>query len=301
MKKLEVLVLIGIPGSGKSTFSKDFVRNNSDWIRVNRDDFRDMLKNSQTCENKIEDMITGLVNDVISSSLSRKLNVIVDNTNLKVKYINSIIDTFKYSASINYRVFDISKDKAIERDNNRDKKVGKLVINKMYNDYKILLDSFDFQPVRKILHRPNILPDFKSKLKDVVIFDIDGTLALMGNRGTFDWMKVYKDDINLIVSEQVEFHKSKGREIFVVTGRDEVCRKVTEDWLELYGIEYDRLIMRPKDDFRKDTLIKKEIYENEIVGKYNLLCVYDDRIQVLDMWYDQSIFTFNVNQGLHKF
>jgi hypothetical protein len=59
-------------------------------------------------------MITGLVNDVISSSLSRKLNVIVDNTNLKVKYINSIIDTFKYSAS-NYRVFDISKDKAIER------------------------------------------------------------------------------------------------------------------------------------------------------------------------------------------
>jgi hypothetical protein len=63
-----------------------------------------MLKTSQTCENKIEDMITGLVNDVISSSLSRKLNVIVDNTNLKVKYINSIIDTFKYSASINYRV-----------------------------------------------------------------------------------------------------------------------------------------------------------------------------------------------------
>jgi hypothetical protein len=60
-----------------------------------------MLKTSQTCENKIEDMITGLVNDVISSSLSRKLNVIVDNTNLKVKYINSIIDTFKYSASIN--------------------------------------------------------------------------------------------------------------------------------------------------------------------------------------------------------
>jgi predicted kinase len=60
-EKLEVLVLIGIPGSGKSTWAKDFVSNNSDWIRVNRDDFRDMLKTSQTCENKIEDMITGLV------------------------------------------------------------------------------------------------------------------------------------------------------------------------------------------------------------------------------------------------
>jgi predicted kinase len=177
-EKLEVLVLIGIPGSGKSTWAKDFVSNNSDWIRVNRDDFRDMLKTSQTCENKIEDMITGLVNDVISSSLSRKLNVIVDNTNLKVKYINSIIDTFKYSASINYRVFDISKDKQL-KGITEIKKVGKLVINKMYKDYKILLDSFDFQPVSKISHRPNILPDFESKLKDVVIFDIDGTLALM--------------------------------------------------------------------------------------------------------------------------
>jgi hypothetical protein len=47
--------------------------------------------------------------------------------------------------------------------------------------------------------------------------------------------------------------------------------------------------MRPKDDFRRYTN-QKEKYENEI-GKYNLLCVYDDRIQVLDMWYDQSIFT----------
>jgi predicted kinase len=113
------LVLIGIPGSGKSTWAKDFVSNNSDWIRVNRDDFRDMLKTSQTCENKIEDMIW-FSKWCYSSSLSRKLNVIVDNTNLKVKYINSIIDTFKYS--INYRVFDISKDKANWKDNNRDKK-----------------------------------------------------------------------------------------------------------------------------------------------------------------------------------
>jgi hypothetical protein len=64
-------------------------------------------------------------------------------------------------------------------------------------------------------------------------------------------MKVYKDDINLIVSEQVEFHKSKGREIFVVTGRDEVCRKITEDWLELYGIEYDRLIRDQKMTLEK--------------------------------------------------
>jgi predicted kinase len=36
MKKdnLKILILIGIPASGKSTWSKDFVRNNEKWVRV---------------------------------------------------------------------------------------------------------------------------------------------------------------------------------------------------------------------------------------------------------------------------
>ena len=299
MKKsnLKILILIGIPASGKSTWAKDYVRRNADWIRVNRDDFRKMLKNAQVCEPKIEDLITSLVNDTISKSLMKKQNVIVDNTNLKERYINDIIKEFSHSADIDYRVFDISLDKAIERDEARDPKVGEGVIKKMFKDYKNLVDSFGFQPITKSEHRPQIVPDFKSGLPDAVIFDIDGTLALMKNRGPFDWMKVDRDDVNEIVKEQVGFHKSLGRKIIVVSGRDESCREITENWMEVYGIEYDEFFMRPVDDVRKDTLIKKEIYENEIEGKYNLLAVYDDRLQVLDMWYKQGIFTFNVNQG----
>ena len=303
MKKdnLKILILIGIPGSGKSTWAKDYVKYNDNWIRVNRDDFREMLKTAQVCENKIEDMITELVNQTIENALMKRLNVIVDNTNLKVKYINDIIEKFKYSADIDYRVFDVSIDKAIERDNNREKKVGSLVINKMNKEYKILMDSFSFQPVNKIAHRPFIKPNFNSNLQDVVIFDIDGTIANMGRRGPFDWDQVYKDDVNPIVVEQIGFHKSKGRKVIIVTGRDAACRDMTEEWLEIHGIEYDEIFTRPLNDYRKDTFIKKEIYQNEIVGKYNLLCVYDDRLQVLDMWYEQDIFTFNVNQGNFKF
>lgn len=155
---LKILILIGIPGSGKSTWAKDYVKYHDDYIRVNRDDFREMLKSAQVCENKIEDMITGLVNQTIENALMKRLNVIVDNTNLKVKYINDIIEKFKYSADIDYRVFDVSLDKAIERDSNRDKKVGGTVINKMNKEYKVLMDSFDFQPVKKIAHRPAVKP-----------------------------------------------------------------------------------------------------------------------------------------------
>lgn len=297
MKDLEILLLIGIPASGKSTWSKEFVRKNPNYVRVNRDMYRLMLKDAQTCEPKVEDLISGLVNQAIEASLMKKLNVIVDATNLKVKYIKEFVERFKYHADINYRVFDISLDKAIERDSNREAMVGENVIKKMYKDYKILIDTFDFQPVKKVEQRPVIVPNFKSQLPDAVVFDIDGTLALMGNRSPFDWMKVYKDNVNDIVAEQIEFHRSKGRKILIVSGRDGVCRKLTEDWLEMYGITYDEFYMRPENDYRKDTLIKREIYENHIKGKYNLLTVYDDRLQVLEMWNKVGIFTFNVNQG----
>ena len=45
MKK-KVLILIGIPGSGKSTWSTEFVKENKDWVRINRDDFRFMFNSS---------------------------------------------------------------------------------------------------------------------------------------------------------------------------------------------------------------------------------------------------------------
>jgi len=133
------------------------------------------------------------------------------------------------------------------------------------------------------------------------MFDIDGTLALIKNRGPFSWDKVFNDDLNQIVSEHIKFHNSVGRKIILISGRDEVCRKETQDWLEFYGIPYDELHMRTKDDQRKDTIIKRELYENHIQGKYNVLCVYDDRLQVLEMWNNLGIFAFNVNQGLIDF
>lgn len=302
MKKsnLKILILIGIPGSGKSTWAKEFVRNHADYVRVNRDDFRMMLKNSQLCENKIEDMITKMIFNVIGECLGKKLNVIVDNTNLKQRYIDNIIENFRFQADIDYRVFDISLDKAIERDNGRDAKVGAGVIKKMVEDYKYLTGTFDFQPV-KMQKAPLVQPDWDSELPEAVLFDIDGTLAHMGNRGPFDWMEVYRDDINRIVVEHIDFHRSLGRIIIFVTGRDEVCRAVTLEWCELHGFKPDVMFMRPAGDGRKDTVVKREILHHYVQGTYNPICVYDDRLQVLDMWNKEGIFTFNVNQGQKNF
>lgn len=299
-KNNKILILIGIPASGKSTWASDFVSRNDGFIRVSRDDFRYMLKNSGVCEPKIESMVTDLVNESITHALLRKLNVILDNTNLKESHIDDIVNKFKYSADIDYRVFDISLEKALDRDEKRDKKVGKLAITKMFKDYKILMDSFGFEPIKK-QKREHLTPKFNTGKKDAVIFDIDGTIALMNNRGPFDWDKVYKDDLNQVVSEHIDFHKSKDRSIILVTGRDKSCEKITKEWLELYNIEYDHLYMRPKNDYRKDTIVKREIYNDLLKAEYNVVAAYDDRLSVLEMWFNEGIFTFNINQGNFKF
>lgn len=61
------------------------------------------------------------------------------------------------------------------------------------------------------------------------------------------------------------------------------------------------LYMRKTGDSRKDSIIKLEIFNKHIKPNYKILGVFDDRMQVCRMWYEQGIFCFNVNQGLIEF
>jgi len=301
-KNLKVIILIGLPASGKTTWAKEYQKKHENFVRVSRDDFRFMLKNSPVTEPKIEDLINKLVETTILHSLRKRENVIVDNSHLKVSKIQHIISLVEYIADIEFMLFDLSPAKCIINDLSRDKKVGSEVILNLVEDFKILKDVFPLQNLKKKpLHlKPTILPNFYSSLRHAVIFDIDGTLALL-KRGQYEFEKLHHDEENPIISEQLRFHKSKNRKIIIVTGRDESIRKETEDWLYLYGIEFDFLFMRPKDDFRKDAIIKREIYENEIKDRFNILCVYDDRLEVVEAWNDMGLFVFCVNQGLEIF
>ena len=210
-------ILIGIPGSGKSTWAKDFCKYNAGWVRVSRDDFRLMLKQAQMCEPKIEDLITTLVDETIKQALFKKENVIVDATNVKASYIQRFIDNFQNSADIKFRIFDISVGKAIERDKNREATVGEAVIRKMYKDYQVLIDSFPLQDLKRTSHRNQLKPNENG---NAIIVDIDGTLTFMSDRDPYDYGKVYKDEVNPLVVDIVKAHKAKGHKVILLTGRD---------------------------------------------------------------------------------
>lgn len=55
-KELEVILNIGLRASGKSTWTKEFLSKNENWVKVSSDDYRHMLKNSGFCEPKCHQM-----------------------------------------------------------------------------------------------------------------------------------------------------------------------------------------------------------------------------------------------------
>lgn len=296
-KNLFVEILIGVPASGKSTYSTEYVRRNPDTVRVGRDEFRFMLKNAPVCEPKIEDAISNMLYHAIDVALSKKLNVIVDNTHLRRDYIDQLVKHVETRADVRFRVFDVSLDKAIERDNTREKKVGENVLKKMYKQFEILRDTYDYQNQSKKKHIVE-QPVWNPKLDDVYIFDIDGTIAHMnGKRGPFDWENVFKDDVDHAILKLIYSHIALKHKIFFVSGRDESARKATEDWLNLHNITYEALYMRKKDNYDKDTKVKKEIFETHFKDKYNIIAVYDDRQQVVDMWRGLGIKCLQVAKG----
>jgi predicted kinase len=144
MKRKKVLILIGIPGSGKSTWSTNFVKENSDWVRINRDDFRFMLKAIPVCGHKVENLINDLQYNAILSSLDAGFNVIIDNTNLKESYINRFLKLVEDKADVEFKIFDITLEEALQRNLVRDKKVDVDVVTKMFSQFQNLIKNPKF-------------------------------------------------------------------------------------------------------------------------------------------------------------
>lgn len=135
-------------------------------------------------------------------------------------------------------------------------------------------------------------------LPRAVIFDIDGTLALRGDRDPYAWDQVGQDHPNTAVVELAHTLIVANRHVLVVvSGRDEVCRPQTEKWLTDHEIFYDVLLMRPRKDNRKDSIIKRELYEQHIAGRYDVAFTVDDRQQVVDTWREMGLTCMQVAPG----
>ena len=132
-----------------------------------------------------------------------------------------------------------------------------------------------------------------------IIVDVDGTLADMrGVRGPFEWDKVSQDKPHQDIIDLVRDLRSlKKYKIIITTGRDGVCEEATKKWLKDNGVPFDDFYIRKAGDFRKDNIIKSEIYMDHIRPNYDVKFVIDDRDQVVEMWRSLGLRVLQVAPG----
>lgn len=130
------------------------------------------------------------------------------------------------------------------------------------------------------------------------IVDIDGTLALRGERGPYDWDRVGEDLPNPPVVAIVQALLTAGHRVAYVSGRKERCRRQTEMWLAHHVGEGDvvGLWMRGDRDHRPDTVVKREIYRDHFAS-LDVFGVIDDRATVVAMWRSLGLTVVQVAEG----
>lgn len=153
------------------------------------------------------------------------------------------------------------------------------------------------------------------KIKDIVIFDLDGTLALIDHRRhlvegkTKDWPAFYAacvDDLpNEAVIAALRGYAAIGCQIVIFSGRSDEVRNETKAWLIEHliasiseRVPNPRLIMRKEGDFTADDVLKRQwLNDPNIIDRERVLCVFDDRDKVVKMWRDEGIPCFQVAPG----
>ena len=317
-------MLVGIPGSGKSTYAKQVIaKDPSNWVRINNDDLRAMM-NGSVWSADYEKIITDARNYLIRDAMKRGKNIIIDNLNLNRRHFE---DVCKIAKSVNADVqvyekaFYIELEEALERNAQRTgaARVPDDVVKKWWKDsggkqFKFYKPRVEVYTQQMGHHNQQVEgPAYDPKLSEAIICDLDGTLALIHNRSPYDASDCdIKDLPNKPVIETVLAHYKAGRKIIFCSGREDKFRPETIRFIEKYcqltvDSAHDRdffptviqyqLHMRKTDDFRKDAIIKEEIYQEHIEGKFNVLLVLDDRDQVIQFWREKGLTCFQVAYG----
>lgn len=285
--RLKLLMLRGLPACGKSTFAHDLLKNEpGKWKRTNKDDLRQCIDGGQWSKEN-EEMIVNIRNTIIHHALNHGYNVVVDDTGFGPHEAVLREIAKNHSAEFEIKDFtDVPLSTCLKRDQERAASVGKDVIMRMYKQYVVPMK--EAQAPKPFEYPKDGTP--------AICVDIDGTLAKMVNRGPYDWLKVENDEVVEEVKEVINKYCIDHR-IIILSGRDSVCRPHTTAWLTKNQIHFDELLMRPKDNNEKDSIIKESLFREHVAPHHRVKFILDDRDQVVEMWRSIGVRCFQVAPG----
>ena len=137
--------------------------------------------------------------------------------------------------------------------------------------------------------------------ENTVIVDLDGTISTKGDRGWYDYLKVSGDSPIVSIIRLVRMLHSNGINIVFCTGREDICRKQSIDWIRKHVFMSDsvpvEIYMRESGDRRPDHVVKLEILKNQILPRHEIWFVLDDRSSVVKMWREAGLTCLQVAEG----
>lgn len=277
MNKLTVLV--GPPGSGKSTLSKTY--EDLGYFRVNQDD-----QGKNHINLFLDAVMAGkdIVVDRMGFSKeqrSRYLTVAKEKgyeTKIVILYVPQIVCFERISKRENHPTI---------KDHNDAKKA----VSFFFSHYE-KVEASEADEVVTMGHQSYRYP--------AIICDLDGTLCDVEHRRHFvqregkkDWRQFFlemKNDPPKRHILEILSRFSKDHRIVFCSGRPKEYQQITMDWLfdqisalgdKGFGWE---LYMREAGDHRSDGIVKENILDFDILTQWQPAFILDDRNQVVDMW-----------------
>lgn len=289
----KMIILRGLPACGKSTRAEQILREDGNAVRLNKDLMRTML-HMDKFTGRNESITRDAVRSLAEMLLKKKINVIIDDTNLNPGTMQSWKDLAKDLATVEIvDMTDVPVEECVMRDTQREKSVGGTVIKNMALRYGLKKFSYN----------------------SVVLVDIDGTIADTTHRlhyvtkpegASDDWKKDWKgffsemadDPVRLDTQKKLIYLYNQGFNIIFLSARPDSYKDVTLKWLadKNLGFAYT-VIMRQSHDKRPDTDVKKDILNHHFPDRGVIHTIIDDRPSVIRMWRAEGLNVIDVGNG----
>lgn len=289
----------GLPASGKTTWAKNHAIDTGA-SRVNRDDLRRMMfGKAQGLSWEQEKSVTVASRTTARAILAEGREVVADDMNLRPRYVREWANLAReVGAELVVHEMPIDVDTCRLRDRlRRPRDVGDDVIRGLAQKY---VRGGTYLPVPETEDAPARAPYVpRPGSPYAVMVDIDGTLANHGDRSPYDWSRVGEDTPVHAVIDAVHAARDAGADIIFCSGRSDECRTATLAWLDTHvGVcADDVLLMRAAGDYRRDSVVKVELFDEHVRDRYRVGYVLDDRRQVVDAWRAIGLTVFQVAPG----
>jgi predicted kinase len=296
-----VHVMTGLPASGKSTFARKLSADSAGRVlRINLDDLRAMVGHGESWTGAHERTALDMQDAAVSAAVDAGFDVVVDNTHLTPRIPARLKTVVAGRATFTVHDFThVPVDECIRRDEARSSSVGEAVIRRLAGTHakatkggwRLTGDWLN----DRLAPTPYVADP---SLPSAVMCDIDGTLALMEDRGPYDFALCGTDRLNAPVRNAlVALQAFNSDRIVLLSGRSEDFREQTEAWLDRHSVPYDELWMRASGDTRRDDIVKNELFDAHVRRRFSVRVSLDDRDRVVALWRRMGIPTWQVNYG----